>query len=846
VVFSIGTLQAQSLGEVGHDHHPGEPCISHHVLHEQLQDANAQAQYEAYQEALMRYAHDPQTPSYRENGKRIIPVVFHILQKGGGENISKEKIYQQIKTLNDDFQRLNADTVNTPARFKPRITEETWFTFQSNAALDYLYNQRYILVGDADGNNYAFYFRTNDTAIVPTISQAQSIPVQISLTSNAQAIAGAFSSAVNARAEFNTVMDSDAGSPRVKVTCVTPGNTFNGESFSIEAVRDSLHRQGLVIAGNPNIEFRLATLDPQGNCTDGIVRVFTDNTVNVRDNTGFKALSYWNAYSYLNVWVVQSIQNFGAGGTTLGYAQFPATGFLSTDGITVISSNIGLPNQGGRTSTHEVGHWLGLIHIWGDDDCGSDQVADTPTAQAPNFNICGNVGQPLHTEPYKLGVCDPLNPDGEMFSNYMDYSSDFCMNQFTVGQSQRMDFTLSGTNDSPGIRSYLVSQQNLLATGTADPYNYEDVTCVPKSLFHLQQGGSSALYTMICEGEDVRFRANAYNADVDDFSWQFAGGTPDVATQPNPTIVYNTPGTYDVTLGVSNGVGSNSLTMPGMVIVSSNTAEFQSDWGYVETFWLADNFINHYHVFNHDGSENKWEYYQGPNGGSNDYGSVRMVNFDNVVGRIDEFVSPSYNLSTVSNVNLKFRWSGASINSTPDDQLKIYVSTDCGETWGAARKTYTKFQLVNSGLEALSYVPNAASVWTDEEVSLGNTASNSANVRIKFEWLSSGQGNNFYIDDITLTGTPLSAESLESEIGLNIAPNPTSESTSITMTLSDNSKVEMVMLDVMGRKVVDLHAGQMGHGSHRFDVNMSAQAPGIYFLRVAVNNSVLVKKVVKN
>lgn len=709
---------AQTVSHVGHDHHPGEPCISHHVLNDQLQDPEVRARYEAYQEALHRYVNDPNTPVIREGEKRIIPVVFHILQKGGNENITKAKVLQQIQTLNQDYQRKNPDTVNTPVRFRD-------------------------------------------------------------------------------------------------------------------------------VAGRMNVEFRLATKDPLGNCTDGIVRVFTDNTVDVRNPTGFKALSYWNAYSYLNVWVVQSIGSLSDLGTVLGYAQFPGTGLMSTDGITIIASNIGPATQGGRTATHEVGHWLNLIHIWGDAQCGNDGVADTPMAEGPNFGVCGNVGQPNHTQPYNLGVCDAENPNGEMFSNYMDYSSDPCLNMFSAGQVERMNYVLDGNTDGPGYRTYLVSAENLAGTGTADPYDYDAVQCAPIPLFHFSQN-SYATTAMICEGQDVNFRGNAFNANTIDYNWSFPGGTPSTSTSVNPNVDYNTPGVYDVTLNVSNSSGSNSLTVPGMVVVSSNTAQFQSDWGYYDTFWEESGFNANYLVFDHDNTGRTWQFYSGANGGSTGNESVRMVNYDNIEGRVDEFVTPSYNLSTVSNPTLKFRWSGAARNNTPADQLRIYVSTNCGETWGAPRVTWNNFALVNSGVASNSYVPLPSSIWTDAEVSLGNSASNASNVRIKFQWTSGGNGNNFYIDDLTISGAPLSAEALEQEIGLQVAPNPTQHSTAISMVLEGESKVELTMMDVTGRKVMDVNAGQMSQGAHRFDVDMSAFTPGIYFLRVAVNNGLVVKKVVRN
>src|SRR6185436_3336191 len=119
----------------------------------------------------------------------------------------------------------------------------------------------------------------------------------------------------------------------------------------------------------------------------------------------------------------------------------------STDGVVVLYSSVGGPAAPGtlnpyhlgRTSTHEVGHWLNLRHINGDSNCGSDLVSDTPTQD----QLHG--GCPNH--PYHVNVCSGSS-NGEMFMNYMDYTDDPCMNMFTAGQSSRMNSTLAGTRSS--------------------------------------------------------------------------------------------------------------------------------------------------------------------------------------------------------------------------------------------------------------------------------------------------------------------------------------------------------------------------------------------------------------
>jgi hypothetical protein len=143
----------------------------------------------------------------------------------------------------------------------------------------------------------------------------------------------------------------------------------------------------------------------------------------------------WAADRYLNLWVCP------LSGGLLGYAQFPG-GPAETDGVVVLHTGFGTsgtaaaPFDRGRTATHEVGHWLNLRHIWGDDGdgCGGDDlVTDTPNQGGPNY------GRP--TWP-KLS-CDNA-PNGDMFMNYMDYTDDAAMFMFTPGQAARMAACLAG------------------------------------------------------------------------------------------------------------------------------------------------------------------------------------------------------------------------------------------------------------------------------------------------------------------------------------------------------------------------------------------------------------------
>ena len=260
----------------------------------------------------------------------IIPVVVHVLYNSAQQNITDAQIISQIAILNQDYQRLNADTINTPSEFRP-------------------------------------------------------------------------------------------------------------------------------VAANCGFQFALAKVDTAGYATNGIVRKHTNiQQFGIDDGIKFSSMGgddAWDKDRYLNIWVGNLIDGILGYSTVVGCA-------AANDGVVVLYTAFGTggtalaPYNKGITTTHEIGHWLNLIHTWGDADCGDDHVADTPPQQAADYGCPSGI----------ILSCNNA-PVGNMYQNYMDFTNDACMNLFTNGQQSRM----LALFQPGGERFAILSSTALTATALPSP-----------------------------------------------------------------------------------------------------------------------------------------------------------------------------------------------------------------------------------------------------------------------------------------------------------------------------------------------------------------------------------------
>lgn len=570
------------------------------------------------------------------------------------------------------------------------------------------------------------------------------------------------------------------------------------------------------IVADVQVEFRLARLDPDGNCTEGITRTKSELTYAMDESAKFlPGAESWNRNGryYLNIWVGVSLAN-GAG----GYAYYPGTVGMDQDGLVLRYQQLG------NTVTHEVGHWLNLAHCWGNsntpgdpNNCnGDDGVADTP-------NTIGQTGCTQTAQ--SCGSIDNVQ-------NYMEYN--FCDVMFTEGQKQRAHAALNSPSDV-GKRKTMWSANNRLLTGTDDPYQTNPVCILQGSDFKYNK-------KYICEGDSVSFQDyNTYNGVATMWDWTFNGGTPSSSSQEFPTVTYNTAGVYDVIYSPGNSAGwANQAIKNGLIVVSSINADYTIPFS--DSFENTTSFNNEWIIETESG--NSWQNVNFASYTGNR--SVRVNNLNNSSGDITELISPSYDLSAFNDPYLEYKWSYVKTNSGAGDQFLVFYSLDCGYSWTNASVQVGATMSTGSTTNS-AWTPTSPSDWKTRTVNLSSIAGET-NVRFKFR-LKNGGGNNFYLDDININGSiGVGIDNYNQNIkNLKVYPNPTKESAIISFNLINNVKnLKIVLRDVLGKEVAQIVNGaSFNTGKYTVAIDQQQKlSSGLYFIEFNADNNIQIEKLI--
>lgn len=567
------------------------------------------------------------------------------------------------------------------------------------------------------------------------------------------------------------------------------------------------------------VEFKLAKKDGSGNCTNGITRTFSSATSGGDGSDRVSAVQAehgnWPGNKYINIFVAQDI------GGAAGYTMYPNNwlGASMSNGIHVLHNYVGSigtsGSNGAHTLTHEVGHWLNLPHLWGDSNdpgiesnCNIDDgVADTPLTKG--WTTCNLSGT----------TCDGNLDNVE---NFMEYS--YCSKMFTEGQKARMHAAL---NSSTGGRNNIHTAANLAATGVSLP----EVLCT---------ADFDADYKVVCQGQTVTFDDLSYNA-VTSRQWSFPGGSPATSTAENPAITYNTPGTYEVQLTVSDGSSTESKTKTAFITVLNDAASlpftesFEGTNNIDYSFWLVENQGNNAafdittsvgHTGNH---------------------SAKLGNFGQAAGNKDAIISQPIDLSSISSqVTLSFRYAYRKRSASNEEWLRVFITNSCGESW-VQRKTLKGSNLGNI-VASGDWAPSSPADWVT--VHMANVTSSYwvDDFRVKFEFESDG-GNNFFIDDINIySGSSSNEPSLNLEDhellkAFNVYPNPADNIANVSFTLEKDQNVNVSLVNMMGQNIQS-HTVQANNGQNLVMLDIDTIDAGVYFINVNVGGMKQTKRLV--
>ncbi len=573
------------------------------------------------------------------------------------------------------------------------------------------------------------------------------------------------------------------------------------------------------------IEFCLASVDPDGNTLSepGVNRINRFQAEfsappysNTYVNQVIQPQTIWDSDRYMNIWVCELGRR--ADGGILGFAQLPFAPSLEgttvdraaqTDGVVIHYKAFGRtgdlipPYTMGRTTTHEVGHWLGLIHTWGDGNCSVDDFCnDTPAAAEPVYGC-----------PVNIDGCEKRN----MVENYMQYTDDACMSIFTSCQKERMLTVLS---NSPRRASLLNSTVCIFPEEA------------PVAAFKASTSEG-------CKGMQVKFADQSGNRPLS-WSWYFPGGTPERSILPNPIVQYDEPGEYDVSLEVANAYGIDEILRNRLISVGlvGRDTFFIQDFESLPIGWSVTN----------PDEGITWEV-KPVSGNKMGFKAARVHNFEyKASGQRDRLISPAIDLRQRQNVVLSFRHAYRPFGTSDRDSLVVYVSTDGGLTF-----PHKIFQIAENGSNNFAtysplnvdFVPENIWDWCSVdnqyasciEIDLNDFAGIS-NVKLAFEVVNDF-GNNIYIDDIRLisdcqsTATSFSI-TIDTQ-SVRLYPNPAQDEVLLDITDIFSEIIVMKVFNSLGEEVLFRTISPL---SSTIRVDVSDIPAGNYFVRIANNDIV--------
>jgi hypothetical protein len=680
-------------------------------------------------------------------------------------------------------------------------------------------------------------------------------------------------------------------------------NEFN-KFFAGENDQSLVVKRFVPYIGKAKIRFHLATKDPFGNDTKGITHRFTYLTYGGDEQAKF---DQWPPHSYLNLWFENTIGSKAStpGARVVAYTIFPtsAEAFPFNDGIVGNYQDIDdykthLPIATGGSYDHEVGHYFGLYHTFGNTNSPGPSRDDPAT----NFSgHCANDDGVDDTPPTDgcLGCCDlgdtvcsfnyfkiypDMNgkdslvnyPDTANEQNIMNYAE--CKLMFTKGQVQRMRGTL---NSDVAGRNNLWDSTNLVLTGAN-----RIIDLAPINEFSVKDGSVDATYNntyFTCPGTSLNFACKSWNDTITDVTWTFSNGATiptDTKTQSSaqantgtnvPSSVVNAftdPGWVSITLAATgNHTGTTTTNFNRTVFVADKVGT-PAD-GYFMEFNNAD--TAKWPMFNYYNNGFKWQY---TNVGYYDNSAIEYKGFDDrginftgsPLGDYDDLYSMPMDFTSFGTgpCNLNYYYSAASRTAQGyniNDCMEIYYSTDHAKTWKRL-DSLVKTRLINKGTLYTAYTPSAMSDWAPMSIPVP-TAARTAYTVFRFRYHPSvaqtsagtsagtlavsnfSTGNNFYMDRINFSQWPAVVNEVKlTSMDVKIVPNPTAGNAYVVIKDADKATVHVVVSDITGKQVFATSQQIMGSQASIEIPQDVISVKGIYMVQTITGNQAHTQKLV--
>lgn len=561
------------------------------------------------------------------------------------------------------------------------------------------------------------------------------------------------------------------------------------------------------IAADVQVEFRLAKLDPDGKCTNGITRTYS-----TLSNGGYhdvKSLVHWPREKYLNVYVCKDAAGLA------GHALMPpvADTLPDWDGIVMKHSYVGTIGTSQplhkTVLSHEVGHYLNLYHIWGGNNVPNFYYL--PVASAGNCAYDDEVDDTPNTIGWQTCNTGGSSCGGGLdnVQNYMDYS--YCSTMFTEGQKTRIHAAL---NSPIAQRNNLWTNENLIATGVLDvqPLCHAD--------FEIQR-------PYFCAGDTVTVFDRSYHG-VTTRTWNIPTGTIVAQQDSIVKVIFTQEGKHTIALTVSDGTNTLTVSKEDVVEIlpSSVTKNYLiEDFEYPSSTYRTV-LLN---------ANNTWQFTNYAATGENGYWVDNFEKGENTY----EFDLRPINLVGVTNPSVIFDRAFARISGSPFESLEIKASNNCGATWNTIRSfsTASGLKTVATDLQEGPYTTPNQEDWASISSFVIPAGYRKEHTMLRFSFLTKGY-NNLFVDNINVGAqAELSTTILENNL-VSIYPNPAK--TSFTISNAKDIPLSVSIYDITG-KLIDTH--QFNNGlEHQIDIKHLRS--GYFLVKITVEGKEMTKRLI--